>query len=135
LFEGAISLYFKDLVSLKASNASAIIANKTLRFSFGNQSFRPTDELIDYVIELKSFLSQYPNKKVHVVGHTDSEGDETFNYNIGLKRAQFVKDFLISQQIEPYKIITESKGETEPIADNISREGKSLNRRIEIIIK
>lgn len=135
LFEGAISLYFKDLVSLKASNATAIVANKTLRFSFGNQSFRPTDELIDYVIELKSFLSQYPNKKVHVVGHTDSEGDAIFNYNIGLKRAQFVKDFLISQQIEPYKIIAESKGETEPIADNISREGKSLNRRIEIIIK
>lgn len=135
LFEGAISIYFKDLVRLKVNNASAIIANKTLRFSFGNQSFRPTDELIDYVLELKSFLSQYPNKKVHVVGHTDSEGDATFNYNIGLKRAQFVKDFLISQQIEPYKIVTESKGEIEPIADNISREGKSLNRRIEIIIK
>jgi outer membrane protein OmpA-like peptidoglycan-associated protein len=135
LFEGAISLYFKDLVSLKASNASEIVTNKTLRFSFGNQSFRPTDELIDYVLELKSFLSQYPNKKVYVVGHTDSEGDATFNYNIGLKRAQFVKDFLISQQIETYKIITESRGETEPIADNTTREGKSLNRRIEIIIK
>ncbi|MDP3353706.1 MAG: OmpA family protein [Flavobacteriaceae bacterium] len=135
LFEGAISLYFKDLVSLRASNATEIVTNKTLRFSFGNQSFRPTDELIDYVLELKSFLSQYPNKKVHVVGHTDSEGDATFNYNIGLKRAQFVKDFLISQQIETYKIITESRGETEPIADNTTREGKSLNRRIEIIIK
>ena len=134
-FNGAISLYFKDLVSLKASNASAIVANKTLRFSFGNQSFRPTDELIDYVLELKSFLSQYPNKKIHIVGHTDSEGDATFNYNIGLKRAQFVKDFLISQQIESYKIVSESKGETEPIADNTTREGKSLNRRIEIIIK
>lgn len=131
----SISLYFKDLVSLRASNATAIVTNKTLRFSFGNQSFRPTDELIDYVIDLKSYLSQYPNKKIHVVGHTDSEGDETFNYNIGLKRAQFVKDFLISQQIEPYKIITESKGETEPIADNTTREGKSLNRRIEMIIK
>lgn len=131
----SISLYFKDLVSLRASNATAIVTNKTLRFSFGNQSFRPTDELIDYVIDLKSYLSQYPNKKIHVVGHTDSEGDETFNYNIGLKRAQFVKDFLISQQIEPYKIITESKGEKEPIADNATREGKSLNRRIEMIIK
>ncbi|MDP2088446.1 MAG: OmpA family protein [Flavobacteriaceae bacterium] len=134
-FNRAISLYFKDLVGLKASNASAIVANKTLRFSFGNQSFRPTDELIDYVLELKSFLSQYPNKKVYIIGHTDSEGDATFNYNIGLQRAQFVRDFLILQQIETYKIITESKGEIEPIADNTTREGKSLNRRIEIIIK
>lgn len=134
-YEGAISLYFNDLASLITNNTTGIVANKTLRFSFGNQSFRPTDELIDYVIELKSFLSQYPNKKVHIVGHTDSEGDATFNYNIGLKRAQFVKEFLISQQIEPYKIISESKGETEPIADNNTREGKSLNRRIEIIIK
>lgn len=135
LFKGGISLYFKNIDSLKISNTTAIVTNKTLRFSFGNQSFRPTDELIDYVIELKSYLSQYPNKKIHIIGHTDSEGDETFNYNIGLKRAQFVKDFLISQQIETYKIVTESKGETEPIADNTSREGKSLNRRIELIIK
>lgn len=131
----AITLYFKDLIGLKASNAAAIVANKTLRFSFGNQSFRPSDELIDYVFELKSYLSQYPNKKVYIVGHTDSEGDAEFNYNIGLKRAQFVKDFLITQQIESYKIVSESKGETEPIADNTTREGKSLNRRIEIIIK
>lgn len=131
----AISFYFKDLVGLKASNATAIVTNKTLRFSFGNQSFRPTDELIDYVLELKSYLSQYPHKKVYIIGHTDSEGDAIFNYNIGLKRSQFVKDFLITQQIESYKIVSESKGETEPIADNTTREGKSLNRRIEIIIK
>ncbi len=134
-YKSAISFYFKDLANLKTSNSSGIVTKKILRFSFGNQSFRPSEELIDYVLELKSFLSQYPNKKIYIIGHTDSEGDATFNYNIGLKRAQFVKDFLISQEIESYKIISESKGEMDPIADNTTREGKSLNRRIEIIIK
>lgn len=134
-YNQAISFYFKDLVSLKASVAKDVVTKKTLRFSFGNQSFRPTPELIEYVLELKSYLGQYPNKKIYVTGHTDSEGDETYNYNIGLQRAQFVKDFLISQEIESYKIISNSKGETEPIADNSTREGKSINRRIEIIIK
>jgi outer membrane protein OmpA-like peptidoglycan-associated protein len=134
-YDNAISIYFKDMVSLNASVATDIVTNKTLRFSFGNQSFRATPELIDYVLELKSYLSQYPNKKIYIIGHTDSEGDDTYNYNIGLQRAQFVKDFLISQQIENYKIVSSSKGELEPIADNLTREGKSLNRRIEIIVK
>ncbi|MBS3993706.1 MAG: OmpA family protein [Bacteroidetes bacterium] len=134
-FNQAISLYFKDLVALKASVATDVVTKKTLRFSFGNQSFRPTPELIEYVIELKSYLGQYPNKKIYVTGHTDSEGDVTYNYNIGLQRAQFVKDFLISQEIEAYKIVSSSKGELEPVADNSTKEGKSLNRRIEIIIK
>lgn len=134
-YNQAISFYFKDLVALKASIATDVVTKKTLRFSFGNQSFRPTPELIEYVLELKSYLGLYPDKKIFVTGHTDSEGDVTYNYNIGLQRAQFVKDFLISQEIEAYKIISSSKGETEPIADNSTREGKSLNRRIEIIIK
>lgn len=134
-FDQAISFYVKDLVALKASVATDVVTKKTLRFSFGNQSFRPTPELIEYVLELKSYLSQFPDKKIYVTGHTDSEGDVTYNYNIGLQRAQFVKDFLISQDIEAYKIISSSKGETEPIADNSTRDGKSLNRRIEIIIK
>jgi outer membrane protein OmpA-like peptidoglycan-associated protein len=72
---------------------------------------------------------------IHITGHTDNDGDEDYNYNLGLERAERVKNYLVSKGVSAEKITTESMGKKEPIADNSTEEGKQKNRRVEIEVK
>jgi len=72
---------------------------------------------------------------LHVTGHTDLVGTNDYNYNLGLKRAKIVADYLENKGIKASRLVIESKGETEPAADNITDAGRAKNRRTEISIK
>lgn len=72
--------------------------------------------------------------KLHIEGHTDNTGDASQNMRLGLDRANFAKAYLVKNGILEQNIETESKGQTEPIADNASEEGKAKNRRTVITI-
>lgn len=67
---------------------------------------------------------------VIVVGHTDSVGSESYNEQLGLKRAKAVKAYLVSRGIDQGRIYTDSKGEKQPVASNKTRDGRMLNRRV-----
>lgn len=129
----AVSLEFNTISESRLAEVEKGIANKTLYSNFAVKEFLPDKKLIAYTIELKNYLEKYPNRKVYVEGHTDSVGNN--NYAFGLGRANNVKDYLISQDISSSIIITSSKGESAPIADNYSEAGRAKNRRIEITIK
>ncbi len=82
---------------------------------------------------------QYP---VAIIGHTDSKGAEAYNLELSKKRAEAVKQWLVSQAgIDPSRIETTGKGESEPVAPNTNpdgsdnSEGRQKNRRVEIIIR
>jgi outer membrane protein OmpA-like peptidoglycan-associated protein len=74
------------------------------------------------------------NTKIVVTGHTDGIGAPEFNYNLGLQRAERVKQLLIKKGIAAERIIVLSKGEEQPIANNKSSRGRAQNRRVEINI-
>ncbi len=81
-----------------------------------------------------------PNVEIVVVGHTDNVGTEEYNYMLGLKRADYIKNILLENNINASKISIVSFGETKPIAKNIidgkdNPAGRELNRRVEIILK
>jgi OOP family OmpA-OmpF porin len=67
-----------------------------------------------------------------VVGHTDSVGTDAYNMKLGDRRAQTVKAYFVSKGIERNRVYTESKGESQPIADNKTAVGRAKNRRVEI---
>ncbi|HVL56601.1 MAG TPA: OmpA family protein, partial [Burkholderiaceae bacterium] len=69
---------------------------------------------------------------VIAVGHTDSIGAPQYNQRLSVRRAEAVKAYLVSRGIEANRIYTEGKGESQPIADNKTREGRAKNRRVEI---
>ncbi len=75
-----------------------------------------------------------PQLVADIVGHTDSIGKKSYNYKLGLKRANAVKRWLVKQGIDGKRIITSSKGENHPIASNKTREGRAKNRRAVITI-
>ena len=66
------------------------------------------------------------------VGHTDSIGTVPYNQRLSVRRAEAVKAFLVSQGIERNRVYTEGKGESQPVADNKTKEGRAKNRRVEI---
>jgi OOP family OmpA-OmpF porin len=69
---------------------------------------------------------------VDVVGHTDSTGPEEYNEQLSLRRATSVKNYMVEQGVDAGIIDVSGKGETMPIADNGTREGRAQNRRVEI---
>jgi outer membrane protein OmpA-like peptidoglycan-associated protein len=70
-----------------------------------------------------------------VIGHTDRIGTVNYNYELGLKRAQVVENYLENQGINASRMITKSKGKTEPAAGYFTEEERAKNRRTEISIK
>jgi OmpA-OmpF porin, OOP family len=66
------------------------------------------------------------------VGHTDSDGSDASNQKLSIKRADAVKAYLLEKGIEKNRVYTEGKGESQPVADNKTKDGKAKNRRVEI---
>ncbi len=66
------------------------------------------------------------------VGHTDSDGSDTANQALSVRRSEAVKAYLTSKGVEKNRVYTEGKGEKQPVADNKTKDGKSKNRRVEI---
>ncbi len=71
---------------------------------------------------------------VKVVGHTDSTGAASYNQSLSVKRAETVKAYLVSKGVDPALISASGMGESQPVADNSTREGRAKNRRVEITI-
>jgi outer membrane protein OmpA-like peptidoglycan-associated protein len=101
-------------------------------FDFQSAVIKP--ESYGVIKEIAAVLKEHNTIKVKVVGHTSSDGDDAANMELSKKRSAAVKEVLISEfAIDATRIETEGKGETQPIADNKTREGKSANRRVEFV--
>lgn len=87
------------------------------------------------IAEIAKYIDNVPNSKISCVGHTDNSGNRLVNVELGLERANFAKSYLIKNGMLESKIETSSKGPDEPIADNLTPEGKGKNRRTVITLK
>jgi OOP family OmpA-OmpF porin len=82
--------------------------------------------------DLASKLGGITLEVVIAVGHTDSIGTDAYNQKLSVRRAESVKSYLISKGIDPKRVYTEGKGESQPVADNKTSDGRARNRRVEI---
>lgn len=69
---------------------------------------------------------------VKVIGFTDSVGSDSYNQRLSERRASGVAEYLTSQGLAPNKVTSQGRGESEPVADNDTDEGRSRNRRVEL---
>jgi outer membrane protein OmpA-like peptidoglycan-associated protein len=82
-----------------------------------------------------ALTKQDAESKIVVEGHTDSQGQPEYNQDLSQRRAQSVRDYLVSRGIAPDRVTAQGFGLTRPIADNTSPEGRANNRRVEIVVQ
>jgi outer membrane protein OmpA-like peptidoglycan-associated protein len=77
-----------------------------------------------------SVLNKYPQCRIRIEGHTDSQGDENYNQQLSMRRAEAVKNALVSRNVDPARLETIGMGEGMPIAGNDTEGGRQMNRRV-----
>jgi outer membrane protein OmpA-like peptidoglycan-associated protein len=82
--------------------------------------------------DLAEFMARKKNIKIEIAGHTDNVGDKDANQKLSQERAASVKAYLVKKGISTDRVIAKGYGDTQPMADNDTPEGKQKNRRTEI---
>lgn len=133
-----------DLLQIDAKNVptknwndlkTKINANPlTVYFETGQSSINLSADDKQKVADMVDYLTHVKGSSLDLTGHSDNVGNRQSNINLALKRANFVKDYLVKNGINTSKINTKSKGPDEPIADNATEEGKAKNRRTTVTL-
>jgi outer membrane protein OmpA-like peptidoglycan-associated protein len=83
---------------------------------------------------MAEIIRKYPENRLVIVGHTDSQGSEAFNRNLSEQRANAVRSLIVANGVPAAHVQTQGAGESQPVADNNTASGRALNRRVEIAI-
>lgn len=102
---------------------------------FETDSYKLKNEHFASLDSLCKFLLSHPALEVAVTGHTDNRGDEKHNVQLSARRAETVAQYLINKGVADEKIFFEGFGSAKPIAPNDNTDGRSKNRRVEILIR
>jgi outer membrane protein OmpA-like peptidoglycan-associated protein len=110
-----------------------VLSDDKVKFGFDKAEL--ADEAKVAIDELAEKLKG-ENKSVFVEiqGHTDNVGSEEYNLSLGEKRAEVVRRYLSQKGLALHRISVISYGESEPVADNKTREGRSANRRVVLVV-
>ena len=115
-----------------APTATKVVLNADTFFDFDKDTLKPEGrQVLDQVAAQVDTLNL---ETLIAVGHTDSIGSDQYNQGLSERRANSVKNYLVSRGIAADRIYTEGKGESSPVASNATREGRAQNRRVEIEI-
>lgn len=115
-----------------APQDEVIILSDKVLFDFNSATLTPAAN--DVLAEISKRLTDGAVKAVLIKGHTDSVGSDAYNDTLSMRRADSVAAFLVSQGVAADKIKTEGLGESQPVADNATDEGRAQNRRVEIVV-
>ena len=113
------------------ANSLLITSDSGILFDVDKYDVRPEDK--EVLKNLATVLKEMNVKNFEIDGYTDSDGSDEHNQVLSEKRANSVKNFLVSQGVNA-EITTKGYGESKPVASNDTAEGKQKNRRVEIII-
>lgn len=117
---------------VNTGSALQVILPENVTFAFGsavvNQGF------MQPLAALTLNLRQHPNSMVRVVGHTDNVGSAAYNDELSTQRALAVSRILLANGLPSQRLTYYGQGYRQPIASNLTAEGRAMNRRVEIII-
>jgi len=110
-----------------------IIRLMSLTFPIGKAIIQP--EYFGLLSRVQRGIREYPDAKITIEGHTDSSGDERYNERLSTKRAEAVRAYILSNMVlATDQIDAVGYGESRPVANNDTEEGRAQNRRIDVLI-
>ena len=122
----------KPVAVVKEPEKVRIVMKDTVLFDFNSYSLK--GEAKQMLRRVAATLNQKPDTVIVIVGYTDSTGSFSYNVRLSEKRAEAVRRELIVNGVDPTRILTFGCGPKHPIAPNNTPEGRSLNRRVEILV-
>ncbi|MDH4048872.1 MAG: OmpA family protein [Gammaproteobacteria bacterium] len=109
-----------------------ITLNMPGNVTFATNSSDLNPAFFDVLISVSKVMKEFDKTVVEVAGHTDSTGSDAYNQGLSERRATSVSQFLQAQGVISQRLITLGMGESRPVADNGTAEGRQANRRVEI---
>jgi outer membrane protein OmpA-like peptidoglycan-associated protein len=111
-----------------------IILNMPGNVTFNTDSAEIKGAFYDVLSSVVLIVKEFDKTIIEIAGHTDSTGSDQYNQNLSEQRSASVGQYFMAQGIERMRIITKGYGESRPIADNTTAQGKQLNRRVELTL-
>jgi len=102
-------------------------------FAVDSAALRP--DLTSDIASIAQNLMRYPNSQIQIIGHTDNSGSAAYNQDLSQRRAGSVADVLLRSGVPSQRVAAFGRGEDQPIASNLTPDGRAQNRRVEIIIR
>ncbi len=110
-----------------------ITVEDTINFATGSSVLLPESEGL--LTQGLALMAIRPAVVIEIVGHTDDRGSDEYNQRLSEARAASVKQWFVDRGVDPNRLITSGAGESQPIADNTTEEGRRLNRRIQLFLQ
>ena len=115
------------------TNGCAIMVLSLEGVHFATNSATLNSSAISILNKAVRKMNDHPSANFTIEGHTDSRASDEYNYDLSLRRASAVKDYLVSQGISASSLNIRGNGESDPVATNETSEGRAANRRVDII--
>ena len=113
--------------------ARGLIVNMSdVLFDFNKYTLKP--EAREKLAKVSGILLAYPNLQVQVEGYTDNIGTDEYNQKLSERRADGVRDYLVSQSVTDNNVTAKGFGKADPVADNSTNDGRAKNRRVELVV-
>jgi OOP family OmpA-OmpF porin len=119
-------------VTVRPLQKKTMVFEAAALFDFDKADLKPEgkEQISKYREEARAELSRAD--KIKITGHTDNVGSADYNMKLSVRRAETVRDYLVTLGVDPKLLEISGEGETNPIADNSTAEGRAKNRRVEV---
>jgi outer membrane protein OmpA-like peptidoglycan-associated protein len=129
----ALSQMEGEFARIRRDARGTIVSLSDILFDFDRATLRRDVEF--NLVKIATILNQFAEMKILIEGHTCSIGTEEYNLDLSRRRAQAVYQFLVSQDVDPGRMSWDGYGESRPVADNSTEEGRQRNRRVDLVIQ
>ena len=121
-----------QVLQTRDSARGLIVSMPDVLFDFNKHTLKP--EARERLARISGIVLAYPDLKLQVEGYTDSIGSAEYNQTLSEKRAEAVRDYLVSSGVSMNSVAAVGMGKSDPVADNSTSAGRKLNRRVEMIV-
>jgi outer membrane protein OmpA-like peptidoglycan-associated protein len=121
-----------QVLQTKETARGLIVNMSDVLFDFNKYTLKP--EAREKLAKVSGILLAYPGLKLQVEGYTDNIGTEEYNQKLSEERADGVRDYLVSQNVQDANVTAKGYGEGDPIADNSTNAGRAQNRRVQLVV-
>ena len=107
-----------------------MIVLEGVNFDHDKATLKPSAvNILDHAVNV---MQRNPDRRFSIDGHTDSNGTDQYNEGLARRRANAVRDYLVQHGVDAGRLDVSSHGERMPVADNATKQGRAMNRRVEI---